>query len=157
MSISKDGDPTRDFNRFPGFSACWQIIHKLSCALGSHISISVPFWGHFLLWCFLPWMREHAFPSWKPGGSTQDTRFSQLGCLFFPLLPLALPHFSELQQEAVQQQKLRLSFFGQYLVHQECHQKQINISCTSEKNPSLLKARFTPGSWTGNTMTLLLP
>lgn len=47
---------------------------------------------------------------------------SQLGCLF-PLLPLALPCFSELQQEAVQQQKPFLSGFGKYQVHLKCHQK----------------------------------
>lgn len=48
---------------------------------------------------------------------------SQLGFLFFPLLPLALPYFSGLQQEAVQQQELLLSGFGKQLVHLKCHQK----------------------------------
>lgn len=48
---------------------------------------------------------------------------SQFGCFFFPLLLLALPYFSELQEEAVQQQKLFLSSFGNYLVHLKCQKR----------------------------------
>lgn len=86
----------------------------MEATLSSSWVISCSTWGSML---FLPGRQL------DPQDTGLLNSVSQFGSFFFPLLPLALPNFGELQQEAVQQQKLFLSGLGKYLAHLKYHQK----------------------------------
>lgn len=113
-------------------------------------------------YCAVSYVRcEHTFPSWEPAGSTQDIRFAQL-CFSgrLPFLPPPSPNpawFQWTSARSCPTTEVMPFFSGKHLVHLECHQEQINVSCTSEKNPSLLRVLFMRISYKGNTMILLLP